>query len=201
LARNWGALASLIWFFGYIGIYFTRLPAYQHGRYIIPAQPIMYLWGILGWLELVSSPKLNRRIVALWQITIVVLAIAFEFIGARQNAYDVFWIESEMVTTAKWIERNIPPDARLAVHDIGALGYFVENPLVDMAGLISPEVVPFIRNQERLAEYLDSKEVDYLVAFPGLYPKLTAQKESLFEAGLEFEPVHFDENMQVYRWR
>lgn len=200
-ARNWGALASLIWFFGYIGIYFTRLPAYQHGRYIIPALPIMYLWGILGWLELVSSPKLNRRIVALWQITIVVLALAFEFIGARQNAYDVFWIESEMVTTAKWIEQNIPPDARLAVHDIGALGYFVENPLVDMAGLISPEVVPFIRNQERLAEYLDSKEVDYLVAFPGLYPKLTSQKESLFEAGLEFEPVHFDENMQVYRWR
>lgn len=200
-ARNWGALASLIWFFGYIGIYFTRLPAYQHGRYIIPALPIMYLWGILGWLELVSSPKLNRRIVALWQITIVVLALAFEFIGARQNAYDVFWIESEMVTTAKWIEQNIPPDARLAVHDIGALGYFVENPLVDMAGLISPEVVPFIRNQERLAEYLDSKEVDYLVAFPGLYPRLTAQKESLFEAGLEFEPVHFDENMQVYRWR
>lgn len=200
-AQNWGALASLIWFFGYIGIYFTRLPAYQHGRYIIPALPIMYLWGILGWLELVSSPKLNRRIVALWQITIVVLAIAFEFIGARQNAYDVFWIESEMVTTAKWIEQNIPPDARLAVHDIGALGYFVENPLVDMAGLISPEVVPFIRNQERLAEYLDSKEVDYLVAFPGLYPRLTAQKESLFEAGLEFEPVHFDENMQVYRWR
>lgn len=200
-ARNWGALASLIWFFGYIGIYFTRLPAYQHGRYIIPALPIMYLWGILGWLELVSSSKLNRRIVALWQITIVVLAIAFEFIGARQNAYDVFWIESEMVTTAKWIEQNIPPDARLAVHDIGALGYFVENPLVDMAGLISPEVVPFIRNQERLAEYLDSKEVDYLVAFPGLYPRLTSQKESLFEAGLEFEPVHFDENMQVYRWR
>lgn len=200
-ARNWGALASLIWFFGYIGIYFTRLPAYQHGRYIIPALPIMYLWGILGLLELISSPKLNRRIVVLWQITIVVLAIAFEFIGARQNAYDVFWIESEMVATAKWIEQNIPPDARLAVHDIGALGYYVENPIVDMAGLISPEVVPFIRNQERLAEYLDSKEVDYLVAFPGLYPRLTAQKESLFEAGLEFEPVHFDENMQVYRWR
>ncbi len=200
-ARNWGVLASLIWFFGYIGIYFARLPAYQHGRYIIPALPVMYLWGILGLLELVSSPKLNRFIVIAWQMIVVILTIAFEFVGARQNAYDVFWIESEMVTTAKWIEQNIPSDARLAVHDIGALGYYVENPIVDMAGLISPEVVPFIRNQEQLAEYLDSKSVDYLVSFPSLYPKLTSQKESLFEAGLEFNALHFDENMQVYRWR
>jgi hypothetical protein len=200
-ARNWGALASLVWFLGYIGIYFARLPAYQHGRYIIPALPIIYLWGVLGFLELIASPRANRRIAVLWQMTLVILAIAFEFIGARQNAYDIFWIESEMVTTAQWIEKNIPSDARLAVHDIGALGYYVENPLVDMAGLISPEVVPFIRNQEQLAEYLDSKSVDYLVSFPSLYPRLTSQRESLFEAGLELDALHFDENMQVYRWK
>lgn len=200
-AHNWGVLAGLIWFIGYIGIYFTRLPAYQHGRYIIPALPIMYLWGILGFLELVSSPGMNKRIVSLWQITIVVLAIAFEFVGARQNAYDVYWIESEMVTTAKWVEENVPADARLAVHDIGALGYHVENPLIDMAGLISPEVVDFIRDEDRLAEYLDANSVDYLIAFPSLYPQLTSQRESLFEAGLEFAPLQFDENMQVFHWR
>jgi hypothetical protein len=106
-----------------------------------------------------------------------------------------------MVTTAKWIQQNIPPNARLAVHDIGALGFYVPNPLVDMAGLITPEVVPFIRDEPRLAEYLDSKSVDYLVSFPGLYPHLTARRESLFEAGLEFDALHFDENMHVYRWK
>src|SRR5215207_3538753 len=112
--RNWGTIAGLIWFFGYIGIYFLRLPAYQHGRYIIPALPILYLWGILGLLELVFDPTMNRRLVALWQMTIVVLTVGFAVIGARQNAFDVFWIESQMVTTAKWVEQNIPSDARLA---------------------------------------------------------------------------------------
>jgi hypothetical protein len=200
-ARNWGALASLLWFFGYIAIYFTRLPAYQHGRYMIPALPIMYLWGILGFLDLISSPTINKRVVPLWQVTTVVLTLAFAFIAARQNAYDIFWIESEMVTTAKWVEQNIPSDALLAVHDIGALGFYIPNPLVDMAGLITPDVVPFIRDEDRLAEYLDSNSVDYLVAFPSLYPRLTSQRESLFEAGLEFEAVQFDENMQVFRWK
>jgi hypothetical protein len=200
-AQNWGALASLIWFFGYLAIYFTRLPAYQHGRYIIPALPIMYLWGVLGFLELVSSPKMEKRVVPLWQVTTVVLTVAFAFIAARQNAYDIFWIESEMVTTAKWVEQNIPSNALLAVHDIGALGFYVPNPLVDMAGLITPEVVPFIRDETRLAEYLDSNSVDYLIAFPSLYPRLTSQREALFEAGLEFEALQFDENMQVFRWK
>jgi hypothetical protein len=200
-AKNWGALASVIWFLGYIAIYFARLPAYQHGRYIIPALPIMYLWGILGLLEIVSSPRTDKRLGFLWQVVLAVLCLAFEFVGARQNAYDIFWIESEMVTTAKWIQQNVSPEARLAVHDIGALGFYVPNPLVDMAGLITPDVVPFIRNETRLAEYLDAKSVDYLVSFPSLYPQLTARRESLFEAGLEFDALHFDENMHVYRWK
>jgi len=198
---NWGAIASLIWFFGYLAIYFTRLPAYQHGRYIIPALPVMYLWGILGLLEFATASGSIKRVVQLWQILTVFLCLTFEVVAARQNAFDIFWIESEMVTTAQWVEQNIPPDARLAVHDIGAFGYFVQNPLVDMAGLITPEVVPFIRDQTRLAEYLDAKSVDYLITFPGLYPQLTSGRESLFEAGLEIESLHFEENMQVYRWK
>lgn len=200
-SRNWGSLTSLLWVLGYIAIYFARLPAYQHGRYMIPTLPVIYLWGVLGFLELTTLPRLHQRLIALWQITVVILALAFEFIGARQNAYDVFWIESEMVTTARWVEQNIPSNARLAVHDIGALGYYVQNPLVDMAGLITPEVVPFIRDETRLAEYLDASSVDYLIAFPSLYPRLTAQRQSLFEAGLKFEALHFDENMHVYRWK
>lgn len=200
-ARNWGALASLIWCVGYISIYFTRLPAYQHGRYIIPALPIMYLWGILGLLEITSFPRINKYVISLWQITTVVLAIAFQLIGARQNAIDVFWIESEMVKTAKWVEQNVPSDSKLAVHDIGALGFYVKNPLLDLAGLTTPEVVPFIRDEARLAEYLDASSVDYLITFPSFYPQLTSQRELLFQAGPDPDGPQFEENMQVFRWK
>jgi hypothetical protein len=200
-ARNWGALAGVIWFFGYITIYFMRLPAYQHGRYIIPAFPIMYFWGLLGVLEFATSVNMNRRVVFVWQVLAAVLSLAFTFIAARQNAYDVYWIESEMVETAKWVEQNVPPDSVLAVHDIGALGYHVQNPLIDLAGLITPEVVPFIRDETRLAEYLDSGPAEYLIVFPGLYPQLTSQRTPAFVAGLEFDPLQIEEDMQVYRWK
>ena len=199
--RNWGTLASLIWCLGYIAIYVARLPAYQHGRYIIPAFPILYLWGILGLLQVTSSATLNRYLLSFWRLTTVVMTIAFAFIGARQNALDVFLIESEMIRTAEWVGQNLPTEARLAVHDIGALGFFVPNPLIDLAGLTSPEVVPFIRDEARLAEYLDENLVDYLITFPSFYPQLTSQRQSVFEAGLDHELAQFEEHIQVFRWR
>lgn len=199
--KDWGVLASLFWVLGYIAIYFVSLPAYQHGRYIIPALPVMYLWGMVGLLEIILSPGVNRRLAIVWQMLTALLCLAFAFLGARQNANDVLWVESEMVATAKWVNQNIPPDARLAVHDIGALGYYVQNPVVDMAGLITPGVVPFIRDETRLAQYLDSNSVDYLITLPSFYPQLTSQRELVFKAGLTPRPGILGESIGVYRWK
>jgi len=199
--RNWGAISGVIWLIGYIGIYFLRLPAYQHGRYIIPAFPMLYLWGMLGMVEFVNSAKANKRIVFLWSVLTGILCLIFGFIAARQNAYDVYWIESEMVTTAKWVEENIPPDAMLAVHDIGVLGYYVQNPILDLAGLITPDVVPFIRNEDQLAEYLNTNSADYLIVFVSDYPNLTSQRMPVFVGGLEYDPVGIENNMKVYKWK
>jgi hypothetical protein len=199
--KNWGAISGVIWLIGYIGIYFTRLPAYQHGRYIIPALPILYLWGMLGLVEFVTSAKANKHLVFLWQVLTGVLCLVFGFLAARQNAYDVYWIESEMVVTAKWVEQNVPPNALLAVHDVGVLGYHVENPILDLAGLITPEIVPFIRDENRLAEYLAANSADYVIVFMSEYPQLTSQRTPLFVAGLEYDPVGIENDMQVYKWR
>ncbi len=199
--RSWGAIAGVIWFLGYIAIYFMRLPAYQHGRYIIPAFPILYLWGMLGMCEYVTSIKVNQRITLLWSTLLGSLCLLFTYTAARQNAFDVYWIETEMVGTAKWVQANLPPDALLAVHDIGALGYYVPNPMIDLAGLITPDVVPFIRNSQGLKEYLDAKSADYLIVFPGQYPSLVAGKELLFSSGSHYNLMKIDDHIQVYPWR
>jgi len=198
--RNWGAVAGVIWFLGYVAIYFMRLPAYQHGRYIIPALSILYLWGILGTVELIATMSARKRIVFLWQSAIATLCLAFGILGARQNAMDVYWVESEMVATANWVQQNLPSDALLAVHDIGALGYYVPNPLIDMAGLVNPEVVSFIRDEGRLAEYLTTSSADYLIVLPGFYPRLTSGLQPVFTAGTDPNILQVDDNMEVYPW-
>ncbi|HSM70343.1 MAG TPA: hypothetical protein VK851_02270 [Anaerolineales bacterium] len=196
--RNWGALAGLIWALGYIGIYFMRLPAYQHGRYIIPAFPILYLWGMMGMLEYINSSKANQRLVLLWQSLLALLVLTFQFTGARQNAQDVVFVETQMVQTAQWVNENLLPDAILGVHDVGAIGYFTQNPIIDLAGLITPDLVPFIRDESRLGGFLDSKNAEYLVTFPGWYPQLTEAKPPIFEA--RHDLYKYDGWMTIFHW-
>jgi hypothetical protein len=197
--RNWGALAGLLWFLGYVGIYFMRLPAYQHGRYILPAFPVLYLWGITGMMEYVTSAKANERISFLWQTSLIILTLAFQWAGARQNAQDVILIETQMVQTAGWMKGNLPADAVLAVHDIGAIGYFTDNPIVDLAGLVTPHVIPFIRDEARLTEYVDASGADYLVTFPSWYPELVNGRTIVYQAGQTDFP--FEEDLSIYSWK
>ena len=65
-------------------------------------------------------------------------------LGLQAYVQDVTIIDQEMVTAALWIKDNIPPDDLLVVHDIGAVGYFAPRPILDIAGLVSPEFVPLI---------------------------------------------------------
>jgi hypothetical protein len=126
--------------------------------------------------------------------------VTFWVIGARAYAYDVAIIESEMVVAARWVAANTAPNALVAAHDIGALGYFAERDLLDLAGLVSPEVIPFIRDETRLAAFLRDRHADYLVTFPEWYPKLVQGAHLIYSTAGGFSPRMGGENMAVYQW-
>jgi hypothetical protein len=201
--RNWGTLAGMVWFAGYLFLYVQRLPVYQHGRYIMPAMPIFFLWGLTGLFEFSNSKAFGRYHWAAltgWNVLAGALCFIFWLVGANSYAQDVALIESEMVATAKWVAGNVPQDELIAAHDIGALGYYDQHNLIDLAGLVSPEVVPFIRDEERLAEFLDRQGANYLIAFPDFYPMLSERAEPAFVTD-GIGPELGGENMIVFHWR
>jgi hypothetical protein len=202
--RAWIPLAFAAWSMGLLLLYALRLPVtYQHGRYIIPAMPVYFVLGLAGLASFVKpqeSKSWKRLVGRAWVISLVIILVSFWVIGANAYAKDVAVIESEMVTTARWIAEHTESEALIAAHDIGALGYFGERKIIDLAGLVSPEVIPFIRDESRLSEYLDDKGVDYLMTFPGWYPRLVSFGMLVFDSGEVFSPEQGGENMHVYRW-
>jgi arabinofuranosyltransferase len=202
--RRWSVVAGALWAVGYLGLYALRLPvSYQHGRYVIPMMPMYFAWGLAGMLNLAqpAARSMLRRVVSrAWQLSFLLILLAFWGLGMRSFGNDVAFIESEMVDTARWIAQNTPPDALLAAHDIGALGYYGQHTLLDLAGLASPEVIPFIRDEARLAMYLDVHAVDYLVTFPGWYPQLTANREVVYRSPGIFAVEQGYENMAIFLW-
>ncbi len=201
--RNWGVVAALLWVLGFLGLYALRLPVtYQHGRYVMPVMPIFFLLGAAGLADLISRKSKGGMWVlsTFWKATTSLVLVVFWGRGAYAYAQDVAVIESEMVTVAGWVSGNVPPGALVAAHDIGALGYFGGHDLVDLAGLISPDVIPFIRDEARLSEYLNERGVEYLVTFPDWYPALTSGLMPVFSTGAPYAPAFGETNMAVYRW-
>jgi hypothetical protein len=203
-SQQWGAFVATLWAAGYLILYALRLPVtYQHGRYVIPMMPVYFIWGLSGTISLMrsSSVKIWQRVLSkAWVASISFVCLVFWFQGARAYGRDVAFIESEMVATARWLSLNTHNNALVAAHDIGALGYFGGRRLLDLAGLVSPEVIPFLRNETQLAKWLDAEKADYLVTFPGWYPELTRNQEPIFRTGGKYSQAFDGENMAIYRW-
>ncbi|MCC7359359.1 MAG: hypothetical protein IT317_07775 [Anaerolineales bacterium] len=202
--RPWVAALALVWVAALVGAYALRLPVtYQHGRYLMPTVPVLVAVGAAGlggWVRLDSRRPWRRVAGRAWVVVVGAVALAFWVLGARAYAQDVQIIQTEMVRTAKWIALNTEDDAVIAAHDIGALGYFGERPVLDLAGLVTPEVIPIMRAEAKLAAWLDASGADYLMTFPGWYPQLTARAEVVYTSGGVAGPAAGGENMVVYRW-
>ena len=203
--RRWEAVAGGGWVLTHIFVYALRLPvAYQHGRYVLPVLPVA-LW--LGWQGMAALWQAAATRRALWLLsrtaaaTTAAAAFLFLGLGARAYAQDVAFIESEMVATARWMRQHLPPDTVVAAHDIGALGYFTNFPLVDLAGLISPQVIPVMNDEAALRAFVDASGAQVLVAFPDWYATLTEGKRVLYANPAGWGTRLGGTHMTVYCWR
>jgi hypothetical protein len=202
--RDWTRIGALLWVLGYIVLYSWRLPvSYQHARYIMPIMPALFLLGTTGVLRYVrihSNERAPRFISRAWVSIAGALLFIFWGMGARAFALDVGVINTEMVNGAIWVSENTAEDSIIAAHDVGALGYFGNRQVRDLAGLVMPDVIPFLWNDEELSGYLDQEEVDYLFTFKDWYPGLVSGKEIAYQTNGKYAPLFGMENFAIYYW-
>lgn len=196
---RWAYFVPIVWAGAHMLVYAVRLPVhYQHGRYLIPIIPIVLIYGIVGTAQLVARAsrwaRISGRVLA---SSIVIITLGYLPLGATAYAADVSIIDGEMVSVARWLNANVPPEALVAAHDIGAIGYFARRPLLDLAGLISPEVIPFIRDEAQLWAWLRARDAQYIVTFPDWYPVLV--KNPNLVPVFAGESVASPEHMTVYK--
>lgn len=183
---------------------------YQHGRYLMPLIPVNAVIGIVGLLE---ARRMARRRgwrkknqVSVLVGLLVILGTAWRLPAmAHQYAWNVDEINRMHVALGHWVVENTPPDATLALNDIGAITYISERQVVDLAGLITPEVIPLLRSPGRdalLADFMAEQDVDYVIIFPNWFPDLAARSDLLEEAyrvTLDHRTISGGETMVVYK--
>ena len=195
----------LLWAGGHVLAYAWRLPVtYQHGRYLWPALPVWIVYGLAGSVHMLARwrGRRGRLLSRVASLTFFILLIVFLLLGAQAYAVDVDFIQREMVDVALWLQENTPPDALIAAHDIGAIGYFARRPILDLAGLISPEVTPLLVDEAAIARYVRASNADYLVTAPGWpYSLLTEAPDTtlLYTTDYAWTREQGLNNMAVYK--
>jgi hypothetical protein len=163
------------WMVAHVVLYAAELPlSSQHGRYVMPILPMFIVFSGPGTLALVGAAIQWRKGQKAFQMlartatrSVLIAAILVTLIvwgvGAIVYSGDVHTINAEMVTAAHWIAANIPADRPFATHDIGAIGYFAPRQLIDLAGLVSPDIVPIINDGEAKMKYMQKHGVQYMM--------------------------------------
>ncbi len=185
----------------------------HHVRYMIPAIPFVNIAAVYFLAVFIKLPRLSginnylttsplryATIVALSLIYFVVYAIAF---GKNTDN-----INDQQVRIAEWVSKNVGRNETIAVNDIGAIIYLNKNRVIDMAGLVTPEILKFREytwddNLDSLNSLLKKNNVSYIIIYDHWFTEYLARHSDELEfvtsAVLEDNTICGGEEMKVYK--
>ncbi len=164
-------LIPLLFSTGMFLAYWMKLPyLYQNGRYMMPILPFVILLGLSGMVTVLSflrkaAVRDEHTISQIRTVLSVIFIGAFAY-GSWQGrvTYQDYckYISDRQVKTAHWLHDHLPEDAVIGTHDVGAIAFYSQRKIVDMVGLISPEMIENIGNLGKLKEFLVKQGVTHL---------------------------------------
>ncbi len=192
--RSQELLVPVMWTAVLTAAYGVTLPhLYQEGRYLMPVLPFLVLLCVKG-VQMIARwaggqiPVLAREV---WRKPLtalllvgVLLSSSFGFLSQADTfAALTQYIGQRQVRTARWIAQNLPADAVVGTHDIGAIGYYSGRRVVDMVGLVSPGMIRHIGDFDGLGRFLASQGVTHLAVLRNWFE--VSSQTPLFTTGEE----------------
>ncbi|MFN8010758.1 MAG: hypothetical protein U0P81_05080 [Holophagaceae bacterium] len=154
-----------------------RGPAFQEGRYSIHLLPLALVAALAGAHalgRLAVAAGWGRARVPLAAAALLLLAGIRELPGAAvRNGEAVQNISAMHESLGRWVADHTPPEARLALNDVGAIAYLSRREVVDLMGLVTPAILPYRREGEAgVIRFVEAVRPDYLIIFPGWFTLL-----------------------------
>jgi hypothetical protein len=174
-----------------------RDPAFQEGRYSIHLLPVAFVI-----LAVALGPRLDRARLALGLVYLGLAAVAM-FPAAARYGWAVQNINAMQVHLGRWVDEHVPRRGVIAVNDIGAIAYLSRREVIDLMGLVSPDIVRYRRAGEAgVLRYLVERCPGHVIVFPDWFPQMTARRdllEPIYRVRLEHNTVAGADEMVVYR--
>ena len=174
-----------------------RDPAFQEGRYSIHLLPIAFVVLAVALGERLTRSR-TVLLVAYLGLALVALAPA-----ATRYGWAVQNINAMQVHLGRWVDEHLPRREAIALNDIGAIAYLSRREVVDLVGLVSPDVLRYRRDGEAgIERYLTERCPGHVIVFPAWFPRMTARRdllEPVYRVRLDHNTVAGADEMVVYR--
>jgi hypothetical protein len=143
-------------------MWIVTLPALYVARGVQPvSRYLLVLLPVVAWLAWytaetwwrgeANSPA-PRRVVTLGAI-VALLALGqnlaiYRLAVVPQVVTFTRGLEQSLIPWGRWFARHTSPDAVIATPDIGAIGYFSGRRVLDLSGLVTPQMIPVLEEEE-----------------------------------------------------
>ena len=163
-------------------------PVGNFGRYLFPLLPLQVVLAQLG-IELAMERGRAGALPGRFRLALPALALVLLLLmqgwtkplfGIRRYALNVKNVHGSDVAAARFLAKILPAEAVIATQDIGAIKLLLPNKVIDLAGLVTPEVVPILHEEspvyweQRLYDYLAAEKPDLVVVFTDSFPGMTS---------------------------
>lgn len=199
-------LLYIVFIFALVFIYWYKLPyAHRFGRYMMPIIPFFILVSSIGVKDLcrliggyAKSKQVANGLAFIIFGIILFIGITNYLENKETYAVENKYISDRQVAAAMWLRDNTPPDAVIGTHDVGAIGYYSGRRIVDVVGLVTPELINKLNDNDYVAyitEYMKKEGVTHL-AFLREW-NIVVNQEPLFSTMGKLPP----EVMEIYQFR
>lgn len=187
----------------FVLVYIVQLPfAHRFGRYLMPVIPFYLITFIYGLKRLVELIHLKSK--SDWYFALNTLLLLFAGVtvlsstnSISENAKEIAMVSKyhydRHIKIAEWLKKNTKETDIIATHDIGAIAFYGGRKIIDMVGLINPEVIDHLRDKnysEFLKRYFIEKNVSYFVTMRNWFEAVNQKSVYL--------PINEFEFMEVF---
>lgn len=197
--------AEVGWVLALTLAYLMVLPySHVYNRYLLPALPAFCLLAVSAarWLAVRAVPdRLRENVVARVALASILLIPAWLHGQAAVAAGSLYSEKCEYFRvrherTGRWLAEHTPVDAVIATHDVGAIAFYSRRRIVDVVGIVQPEVVDHLGKSDYtryLAELFEREGVTHLAMLRNWLE--VSNVEPLFRAAPE------PEFLEVFEWQ
>jgi hypothetical protein len=168
-----------------LGLYYAFNTQTVRGWYLVPASVLMSVVSVHALRRLPAARRMWRAPAARWVVIGLLLAESILYPAVKLGR----GIQREQADTylmVDWAAAHLDPGARVGCFNAGIPAYFLDNPVINLDGLVNNDMLAVFRERD-LGTYLENRRIRYILDHEDMGPVIR------YLAGNEWTATHVRE--------